>query len=55
MKFIKFNFCFVGFCLSFAVFAQSNKAFHLAGIDVPPPLAAQNVQDVYWGVTVNDP
>jgi prolyl oligopeptidase len=55
MKFIKFNFCFVGFCLSFAVFAQSNKAFHFAGIDVPPPLAAQNVQDVYWGVTVNDP
>ncbi len=55
MKFIKFNFCFVGFCLSFAVFAQSNKAFHFAGIDVPPPLAAQNVQDVYWGVAVNDP
>ena len=55
MKFIKFNFCFVGFCLSFAVFAQSNKAFLFAGIDVPPPLAAQNVQDVYWGVAVNDP
>ena len=26
-----------------------------AGVDVPPPLKAQNVQDTYWGVKVDDP
>lgn len=55
MKFTKLNLCFVGLCLSTSVFAQPNKAFHFAGIDVPPPLASQNVQDVYWGLAVNDP
>jgi prolyl oligopeptidase len=29
--------------------------FRFAGIDVPPPMPVQNVQDVYWGVTVDDP
>lgn len=29
--------------------------FQFAGVDVPPPLAAQNVQDTYWGVKVDDP
>ncbi len=55
MKFTKLNLCLVGLCLSSLAIAQSTKAFHFAGIDVPPPLQAQNVQDVYWGVTVNDP
>ena len=30
-------------------------AFKFAGVDVPPPLAVQNVQDTYWGVKVDDP
>ena len=30
-------------------------AFQVAGVDVPPPLAAQNVQDTHWGVKVDDP
>jgi prolyl oligopeptidase len=55
MKFTKLNLCFVGLLLASSVFAQSTKAYHFAGIDIPPPLAAQNVQDIYWGVTVNDP
>ena len=29
--------------------------FRFAGVDVPPPLPAQNVPDVHWGVTVDDP
>lgn len=29
--------------------------FRFAGVDVPPPMPAQNVQDVHWGVTVDDP
>lgn len=29
--------------------------FRYAGVDVPPPLAAQNVQDIHWGVSVDDP
>jgi hypothetical protein len=29
--------------------------FRFAGVDVPPPLAAQNVQDIHWGVSVDDP
>lgn len=37
-----------------AVMAQPI-AFKFAGVDVPPPLAAQNVQDTYWGVKVDDP
>ena len=30
-------------------------AVRFAGVDVPPPLPAQNVPDVHWGVTVDDP
>ena len=29
--------------------------FRFAGVDVPAPLPVQNVQDVYWGKTVDDP
>ena len=38
----------------FVVSAQP-VGFNFAGVDVPPPLAAQNVQDAYWGVKVDDP
>ena len=55
MKFTKLNLFFLGLCLSSLVFAQKTKPFHIAGVDIPPPLTAQNVQDVYWGVTVDDP
>ena len=55
MKFTKLNLFFLGLCLSSLVFAQTTKPFHIAGVDIPPPLTAQNVQDVYWGVTVDDP
>lgn len=41
------------------VFSSASRAqslgFKFAGVDVPPPLAAQNVQDTYWGVKVDDP
>lgn len=41
------------------VFSSASRAqslgFKFAGVDVPPPLAAQNVQDTYWGVQVDDP
>jgi prolyl oligopeptidase len=30
-------------------------AYRFAGVDVPPPLPIQNVQDVHWGTTVDDP
>ena len=30
-------------------------AYRFAGVDVPPPLPVQNVQDVYWGTKVDDP
>ena len=30
-------------------------AYRFAGVDVPPPLPIQNVQDVYWGTKVDDP
>lgn len=36
------------------IHAQTS-GFRFAGIDVPPPMPVQNVQDVYWGVTVDDP
>ena len=55
MKFTKLNLFFLGLCLSSSVFAQTTKPFHIAGVDIPPPLTAQNVKDVYWGVTVDDP
>ena len=51
----KLNLCFIVLCVSFSAVAQTSKAFQFAGVDVSPPLAAQNVQDVHWGVTVNDP
>ena len=43
-----------GSLLSFQGQAQTT-SFRFAGIQVPPPMAAQNVQDQYWGVTVDDP
>jgi prolyl oligopeptidase len=30
-------------------------AYRFAGVDVPPPLPVQNVQDVHWGTKVDDP
>ena len=39
---------------SVQIHAQTS-GFRFAGIDVPPPMPVQNVQDVYWGVTVDDP
>ncbi len=36
------------------IHAQTS-GFRFAGIDVPPPMPVQNVQDVHWGVTVDDP
>ena len=30
-------------------------AYRFAGVDVPPPLPFQNVQDVHWGTKVDDP
>ena len=30
-------------------------SFRFAGVDVPPPMPVQNVQDVHWGGTVDDP
>ena len=39
---------------SVQIHAQTS-SFRFAGIDVPPSMPVQNVQDVYWGVTVDDP
>jgi prolyl oligopeptidase len=41
--------------LAFNGHAQSTSAYRFAGVEVPAPLPAQNVQDVYWGKTVDDP
>lgn len=30
-------------------------AYRFAGVELPPPLPAQNVQDVHWGTQVDDP
>ena len=30
-------------------------AYRFAGVDLPPPLPIQNVQDVHWGTKVDDP
>ncbi len=35
--------------------AQTTSPFRFAGVDVPAPLPVQNVQDAYWGKTVDDP
>ena len=41
--------------LAFNGHAQSTSAYRFAGVEVPAPLPAQNIQDVYWGKTVDDP
>jgi len=43
-----------GSLLSVQVEAETT-SFRFAGVQVPPPLPAQNVQDQHWGVTVDDP
>lgn len=48
------GFMLCGSLLSFQGQAQTT-GFRFAGVQVPPPMAAQNVQDRYWGVTVDDP
>ena len=35
--------------------AQMTSPYRFAGVDVPAPLPAQNVQDVHWGTKVDDP
>ena len=35
--------------------AQTTSPYRFAGVDVPAPLPVQNVQDIYWGKTVDDP
>ena len=45
-----------GFVLMCFVQIQAQASgFRFAGVDVPPPMPVQNVQDVHWGVTVDDP
>ena len=41
--------------LAFSGHAQTKSAYRFAGVEVAAPLPAQNVQDVYWGKTVDDP
>ena len=41
--------------LASLVNAQTLPPYRFAGVDVPTPLPVQNVQDVYWGKTVDDP
>jgi len=41
--------------LAFTGHAQTKSAYRFAGVEVAAPLPAQNVQDVYWGKTVDDP
>lgn len=41
--------------LLLAALLSSAHAASFAGVDVPPPLPAQPVTDVYWGVSVEDP
>jgi prolyl oligopeptidase len=35
--------------------AEITLPYRFAGVDVPAPLPAQNVQDVHWGTKVDDP
>ncbi len=47
---------FAGFLWMCCVQIQAHASgFRFAGVDVPPPMPVQNVQDVHWGVTVDDP
>ncbi len=41
--------------LAFTGHAQTKSAYRFAGVEVAAPMPAQNVQDVYWGKTVDDP
>ena len=41
--------------LNLCGFAQTTSSYQFAGVQVPPPLPAQNVQEVYWGKSVDDP
>ncbi len=40
--------------LALSSHAQTS-AYRFAGVEVPPPLPAQNVQDLHWGTKVDDP
>ena len=41
--------------LALPINAQTTSSYRFAGVDVPAPLPVQNVQDIYWGKTVDDP
>ena len=41
--------------LALSTNAQTTSPYRFAGVDVPAPLPVQNVQDIYWGKTVDDP
>ena len=52
------NFFWSGGLLAMLLAMSSNaqtSAYRFAGVDVPPPLPIQNVQDVHWGTKVDDP
>ena len=46
--------CLLAMLLAMSSNAQTS-AYRFAGVDVPPPLPFQNVQDVHWGTKVDDP
>ena len=41
--------------LNLCGFAQTISSYQFAGVQVPPPLPVQNVQELYWGKLVDDP
>jgi prolyl oligopeptidase len=52
------KFFWLGGLLAMLLVMSSNaqtSAYRFAGVDVPPPLPIQNVQDVHWGTNVDDP
>ena len=52
------KFFWLGGLLAMLLVMSSNaqtSAYRFAGVDVPPPLPIQNVQDVHWGTKVDDP
>ena len=52
------KFFWLGGLLAMLLVMSSNaqtSAYRFAGVDVPPPLPFQNVQDVHWGTKVDDP
>jgi prolyl oligopeptidase len=52
------KFFWTGGLLAMLLAMSSNaqtSAYRFAGVDVPPPLPIQNVQDVHWGTKVDDP